>query len=119
MEYSGEIELYKKVLRQKKDDKDKVYSVHEPTVECISKGKTHKKYEFSNKVLIIITKNSGVIVGALSLEKNDYDGHTLELVLKQYKEFYNTEPQKAIVELGYKGIKQIGQTEIISLQKKV
>lgn len=43
-----------------------------------------------------------MIVGTLSLEKNDYDGHTLEGVLKQYKEFYNKEPKKAIVDLGYK-----------------
>jgi transposase, IS5 family len=117
-EYSSTIDLFKKVLAQKRNDKNKVYSIHEPSVECISKGKTHKKYEFGNKVSIMLTKNTGVIVGALSLEKNDYDGHTLEPALKQYKEFYNKEPQKAIVDLGYKGIKQIGQTEIVSPQKK-
>ena len=117
-EYSTEIELFKRVLNQKRNDRDKVYSLHEPTVECISKGKTAKKYEFGNKVSIMLTKNTGVIVGALSLEKNDYDGHTLEPALEQYKEFYNKEPKKAIVDLGYRGIRKIGQTEVISPQKK-
>lgn len=117
-EYSSTIDLFKKVLAQKCNDKNKVYSIHEPSVECISKGKTHKKYEFGNKASIMLTKNTGVIVGALSLEKNDYDGHTIEPALEQYKEFYKKEPKKAIVDLGYKGIKQIGQTEIVSPQKK-
>jgi len=117
-EYSSTIELFKKVLSQKRSDNNKVYSIHEPTVECISKGKSHKKYEFGNKVSIMLTKNTGVIVGALSMEKNDYDGHTLEPALKQYKEFYNKEPEKAIVDLGYKGISRIGSTVIVSPQKK-
>ncbi len=117
-EYSTEIELFKRVLNQKRNDKNKVYSLHEPTVECISKGKTNKKYEFGRKVSIMLTKNTGVIVGALSLEKNDYDGHTLEPALEQYKEFYNKEPKKAIVDLGYRGIRKIGQTEVVSPQKK-
>lgn len=91
--------------------------MHELSVECISKGKTDKKYEFGNKVSIMLTKNTGVIVGALSLEKNDYDGHTLEPALEQYKEFYNKEPKKAIVDLGYRGIRKIGQTEVVLPQR--
>jgi transposase, IS5 family len=117
-EYSSEIELFKKVLSQKRQDKNKVYSLHEPSVECISKGKTNKKYEFGNKVSIMLTKNTGVIVGALSLQKNDYDGHTLEPALNQYKEYHNKEPKKAIVDLGYRGIRKIGNTEVVSPQKK-
>ncbi len=117
-EYSAEIELFKNVLSQNRQDKNKVYSLHEPSVECISKGKTNKKYEFGNKVSIMLTKNTGVIVGALSLEKNDYDGHTLEPALNQYKEFYNKEPKKAIADLGYRGVRKIGNTEVVTPQKK-
>lgn len=117
-EYSTLMELFKKILSQKRNDKHKVYSLHEPAVECISKGKKHKKYEFGNKVSIMLTKNTGVIVGALSLEKNDYDGHTLEPAINQYREFYDKQPEKAIVDLGYRGIKQIGTTEVISPQRK-
>ena len=41
-----------KVLVQEKHDKNKIYSFHEPDVECISKGKAHKKYEFGCKIVI-------------------------------------------------------------------
>ena len=38
-----------RLLKQKKDDKNKLYSIHETDVYCISKGKSHKKYEFGSK----------------------------------------------------------------------
>jgi len=40
--------LYR-VLTQKRDDSNKIYSLHEPGVLCIAKGKEHKPYEFGNK----------------------------------------------------------------------
>ena len=39
-----------RILSQKRDSKNKIYSVHEPEVSCIAKGKKHKKYEFGSKV---------------------------------------------------------------------
>jgi IS5 family transposase len=116
--HSTSLELFKRVLAQKRSDSNKIYSLHEPHVQCISKGKEHKKYEFGNKVSLMITKISGVIVGALSLEKNDYDGHTLQPALEQYKRFYNTEPRRAIADLGYRGVDKIGETEVITPKKK-
>ena len=41
--------LIKGVLTQKRYDKNKIYSLYEPEVSCISKGKAHKKYEFGAK----------------------------------------------------------------------
>jgi len=38
--------LVKRLHGQKREDKNKVYSLHAPEVECIAKGKAHKKYEF-------------------------------------------------------------------------
>jgi hypothetical protein len=51
--------IIQKVLAQKKTDSNKIYSLHQSHVQCISKGKEHKKYEFGSKVSIITTKNSG------------------------------------------------------------
>ncbi len=59
----------------------KIYSIHEPDVQCISKGKEHKKYEFGNKVSIIRSV-TGIILGAMSF-RNEYDGHTIEASLEQ------------------------------------
>ena len=38
-----------RIHAQQPTDKNKVYSVHEPAVCCIAKGKAGKKYEFGNK----------------------------------------------------------------------
>lgn len=43
--YQANLEMYNKVLMQEKNSKNKIYSLHEPEVCCISKGKEHKKYE--------------------------------------------------------------------------
>ena len=37
---------------QERSDKNKLYSLHEPHVVCIAKGKAHKKYEFGSKVSV-------------------------------------------------------------------
>lgn len=60
------------ILNQKRGDNNKIYSIHEPTVACIAKGKEHKKYEFGSKVSVLITKTKGIIVGALNFQGNPF-----------------------------------------------
>lgn len=110
--------LFEKVLAQKKDDKQKIYSLHEPHVQCISKGKEHKKYEFGSKVSIMTTKNSGVIIGALNIEKNDYDGHTLQPAIGQQQKLTGIQLKNNYVDRGYRGVKQVLGTNIIIPQHK-
>ena len=105
------LEWYKKVLAQKRTDKDKIYSLHEPETCCISKGKEHRKYEFGNKASFVKT-NSGVIVGAMGF-RNEYDGHTLEAALKQVGDLVGKLPKLATVDRGYRGKNQIGGTQIL------
>ena len=81
--YDDLIALFEKVLSQKKTSKQKIYSLHEPEVQCISKGKEYKKYEFGNKVSIIRSE-LGCILGAKSF-RNEYDGNTIEESLEQVK----------------------------------
>ena len=78
--------MFSQVLHQKKDSTNKTYSLYEPQVYCISKGKEHKKYEFGSKASLVVTKNSGIIVGARNFEVNHYDGHTLPEILTQTTE---------------------------------
>lgn len=98
--YEASIDIYNKVLRHKKTDKEKINSIHEPKVYCISKGKEHKKYEFGSKASLVITKNSGIIVEAYSLEKNEYDGHTLPKALNQCEQLRGLRPTVAIADRG-------------------
>ena len=74
-----------RVLIQQCDDKNKVYSIHEPEVLCIAKGKEHKPYEFGNKSSFAYTRKSGIIVGAMAFEENIYDGHTIEGLISHLK----------------------------------
>lgn len=75
-------ELVERGLSQTRKSKNKLYSVHEPHVECISKGKAHKRYEFGCKVGFANTSKEGFILSALALHGNPYDGHTLDKTLK-------------------------------------
>lgn len=103
--------LFKQVLSQTRNSRKKIYSLHEPDVLCISKGKEHKKYEFGNKVSIVKTENTGVIIGAMGF-RNDFDGHTLEPALEQVRRLTGKEPKTATVDRGYRGKTQIGSTKI-------
>jgi IS5 family transposase len=100
--YQQELDVLYRVLTQKRDDTHKVYSVHEPEVLCISKGKEHKQYEFGNKSSFAYTRESGIIVGAMAIEGNIYDGRTLKPQLDQVEELTEGKIRKAIVDKGYK-----------------
>jgi IS5 family transposase len=111
--YDEQLWLYYRVLGQKRDSKDKLYSFHAPEVSCISKGKDHKKYEFGNKSSFVITKKSGIILGAMAFEGNPYDGHTLEPQLEQVSDLMGRLPKVALVDRGYKGRKTVLGVEIM------
>jgi IS5 family transposase len=111
--YAEHFELFVKVINQKKNDKNKIYSLHEPQTYCISKGKEHKKYEFGAKASLVLTKNSGIIVGACSHDKNQYDGHTLPETLEQTSRLVGKAPEVGICDRGYRGTSQVGETRIV------
>jgi transposase, IS5 family len=110
--YQTELALFKKILAQKRNDTDKIYSLHEPHVNCISKGKEHKKYEFGSKVSIITTKRSGVIIGALNIPKNDYDAHTVDPAFEQQQRLTGITLKRAFMDRGYRGISLVRGTKI-------
>ncbi|GLU50735.1 hypothetical protein Dfri01_01960 [Dyadobacter frigoris] len=112
--YAENLALFRRILQQKRSDKNKVYSTHETDVQCISKGKEHKKYEFGSKVSIALTQTTGVIIGALNIEGNQYDGHTLEAVLEQQQRLSGHVLSEVFVDRGYRGVTKIGQTMIHS-----
>ena len=92
-------------------DGHKIYSLHEPDVLCISKGKEHKKYEFGNKVSIVRLWN-GIIIGALSF-RNEYDGHTIDKAKEQVDRIYGRKVKYLVGDRGYRGQQTSGETEIL------
>jgi IS5 family transposase len=102
-----------RVLTQQRNDKNKLYSLHAPEVECISKGKVHKKYEFGCKVSLATTSKDNWIVGAEALHNNPFDGHTLKGALEQVKRLVGWAVGNAYCDKGYKGNpKTLGETSV-------
>jgi transposase, IS5 family len=106
------LEISQRILTQQRNDKHKVYSVHAPEVECISKGKAHKRYEFGCKVSVAATSRGGWFVGAMALHGNPYDGHTLSDALAQVQRIAGKTPNQAFVDMGYRGHGSHGGTEV-------
>jgi IS5 family transposase len=102
-EYKSQLAIYKKAINQKKDDKNKVYSVFEPAVRCIAKGKPHKKFEFGSKISIAIDYYSGVILAIINHSDNPYDGNTSEyLIAKIIKLMPDVELKIINADLGFR-----------------
>jgi IS5 family transposase len=104
--------IAKRIHAQKTGDKNKVYSVHEPQVSCIAKGKAGKKYEFGNKVSVAVTSQGGWILGAQSHCGNPYDGHTLEEQLAQVRVFVGAKVKEVHVDMGYRGHNHSGEERV-------
>ena len=92
-----------RIHTQQRTDPSKVYSVHEPEICCIAKGKAGKKYEFGNKASVATTSRGGWLLGALSQPDNPYDGHTLGAQLTQVRRLVGEKVQEAHVDMGYRG----------------
>ena len=106
--------LFERVVNQSRQDKNKVYSLHQPQVLCIAKGKAHKKYEFGSKVCVGVTKESGIIVAAKNFDKNLYDGDTLEDTVKQMERVLNYKPELGICDRGFRGRKVVAGMSVLT-----
>ena len=91
-----------RIHAQQRHDKHKRYSVHAPEVECIAKGKAHKRYEFGVKVSVTTTNRDNFVVGIQSLPGNPYDGHTLKRAIEQVTALTGKTPKQAYVDRGYR-----------------
>lgn len=109
--YARLIGIFESILSQRRDSRKKIYSIHEPEVQCISKGKEHKKYEFGNKVSVI-RSGTGIILGAMSF-RNEYDGHTIESALEQVERLTGRKIQNLAGDRGYRSRKEINGTKIL------
>jgi IS5 family transposase len=105
--------IFDQLLAQQRSSTGKIYSIHQPHVQCIAKGKEAKKFEFGNKSSIVKTRKSGIIVGAMAFNRNIFDGDTLEPQLSQTVRLTESKPKNGIVDRGYRGRKLINGVKII------
>ena len=118
--FQGDLAKANKIYAQaiNRKEPDKIYSWHAPEVECIAKGKAHKKYEFGCKASFVSTNTRNFIVGAMALHGRPYDGHTLDNALDQTEILTGTKPGQAYVDLGYRGHGVDGTDVILARQKR-
>ena len=112
--YKRMLEICSKAVTQKKDDKEKVYSIHKSFTRCIAKGKAHKQYEFGNKIGLITTANKEVkIIKAIkAFIDTPYDGHTIEPLLEQMETNYQKLPKELVYDRGGRGKSEIKGVKI-------
>jgi IS5 family transposase len=99
------LQRVKAFLAQKPDDKNKIYALHAPEVECIAKGKARTRYEFGVKTSIAVTNaradGGQFILGIRAVPGLPYDGHTLKDQIAQVERMTGVRVTRAYVDKGY------------------
>ena len=106
------LERAERIRSQQPRDSKKLYSWHEPEVQCISKGKARQRYEFGQKVALATTNRGNWIVAARLLEDNPYDGHTLAESIEAVESITGVGVTDAYVDKGYRGHGCGGPTKV-------
>lgn len=107
------LDLAKRLHAQQRQDKNKLYSLHAPEVECIAKGKAKTPYEFGVKVSVAVTAREGLVVGMRSMPGNPYDGHTLAEQLEQVGILTDVQPATVLADRGYRGVEPPSGTQLL------
>lgn len=105
-----------RIHRERPHDKNKLYALHAPEVECIGKGKSRQPYEFGVKTSLAVTHRSGLVVGARTFPGNPYDGHTLAMQIEQTTNLLQdleVKPTTAVVDLGYRGVDHLVPVQVV------
>ncbi|PSF11894.1 IS5/IS1182 family transposase, partial [Marinobacter fuscus] len=83
--------------------KPRLYSLHEPEVVCIAKGKARTRYKFGSKVSVVTTAKEGFVLDCQALAGNPYDGHTVDTALKRVLLHTSKMPEHLLADRGYRG----------------
>ena len=112
--YAGELDIYNRVLSQTRYGKDKVYSIHKPQTACIAKGKASHMYEFGQKVGMILTAKTQIIVAIKAFEGNPHDSKTVEPLLEQMSSENLRLPRTLAYDRGGRGAKEVMGVQVIT-----
>ena len=112
------LEKAKRLLTQEKTSSNKLYALHAPEVECIAKGKAHKRYEFGAKVSLLVTHKQGLAVSSQAMHDNPYDGHTLQKTIEHGQKIAKTRFKRIFADRGYRGHDAVGDVEVVLAHQK-
>lgn len=110
--------LAKRLRAQQSRDSNKVYSVHEPEVSCIAKGKARQPYEFGCEVSVAVTAKDTWVAGTRSSPGNPYDGHTLHESIEQVEILTGIRPKQVFIDRGYKAAYLGQKTDLVITGQK-
>jgi transposase, IS5 family len=116
--YSEKLELFQKIIKQGRADKDKIYSLHKPETACIAKGKASKQYEFGNKIGLVMHPKNKLILAIESYKGNPHDSQTIEPLIQQMKSNLAYTPKEIVYDRGGRGQKTILGVPITTPTKK-
>jgi IS5 family transposase len=111
-ELSTMLDRAKRIHAQQRKDKGKLYSLDAPEVECIRKGKAHKRYEFGCKVSLSVTHKGNWITSIAALHGNPFDGHTLNQTVSRSENISGVEVKEVYVDRGYRGHDYVGAARV-------
>ncbi len=98
-----------RLLAQKPQDRDKLYALHAPEVECIGQGKARVRYQFGVKCSLAVTNARAAggqfVLAARTVPGNPYDGHTLAGQIDQVEALTGRRVRRVYVDRGYRGHK--------------
>jgi IS5 family transposase len=115
-ELSMWLERAERVRTQQTKDKNKLYALHAPEVECIGKGKARKPYEFGVKNSLVVSHEHGLMLGARTFTGNPYDGHILSASLEQATNLtqdLQVQIKEVVVDLGFRGVDEDNPGKLI------
>jgi transposase, IS5 family len=101
-----------KLLLQNREDKNKIYSCHEPQVACIAKGKAHKPYEFGSKACLVVTAQKGIALSMTTHMGNPYDGHLLAESKSKAEINAKVTIKRILVDRGFRG-HEVNDAEVL------
>jgi IS5 family transposase len=104
-----------KAISQKRNSKNKIYSICEPHISCIVKGKAGVPYEFGTKVSFAISTAKIIFLAAVNFIGNPYDGDTIEPTLKQIESMFDGYNSEQIIgDRGYRGRDNIEDVKVFT-----
>lgn len=110
------LDLLHKAMLRDRNLKDKVYSLHKPHTACIAKGKARQMYEFGNKVGLISTAMTQIILAIQAFPGNPNDGRTIEPLLEQMHRNGLKPPKVFGYDRGGRGVKESCGVEVLTLK---